>query len=120
MAPLYTLTDSVDGIISGQTYAFRTVAVNEKGPSAPSQEVVVAAAMPVAKPAPPTRNLAKSTREALQIEWGESSATEIGVLGYMLYMAEGLAGDFKLVYNGTSNALTRTYVASGLKVGALY
>jgi hypothetical protein len=28
MAPLYTLTDSVDGIISGQTYAFRTVAVN--------------------------------------------------------------------------------------------
>ena len=65
----YTLTDTVDGIVSGNSYAFRTVAVNIKGESPPSLELVVAAAQPVAKPAAPTRNLALSTRTALYIEW---------------------------------------------------
>jgi len=74
----------------------------------------------VAKPAPPTRNLALSTRSALYIEWQESLATEIEVEGYLLYMAEGLHGDFKAVYNGTANALQRHFVARELQVGQLY
>ena len=120
MGALYTLTVATDGIVSGETYALRTVAVNSKGPSAPSRELVVSVAMPIAKPNPPTRNLAKSTRDSLTIEWQQSSPTQIEVQGYMLYMGLGLAGNFELVYNGSSNPLLRTYVATGLQVGALY
>jgi len=113
----YTLTDSVDGIASGSSYAFRTVAVNSKGSSPPSLELVVAAAQPVAKPAAPTRNLALSNRTALFIEWAESAATEIAVEGYLLYMSEGLHGDFRLAYNGSSNPLQRHFIASNLTIG---
>lgn len=105
----YTVSASPDGLVAGQTYAFRLRATNSlssgAGTSEPSEELIVAAAQPIAQPAAPTRTLSRSTRTALFIEWAESAATEIAVQGYLLYMAEGTAGDFKLVYNGTFNAL---------------
>lgn len=38
----------------------------------------------------------------------------------MLYQAEGLTGDFHLVYNGSINALQRHFNSTGLKTGQLY
>lgn len=93
----YTLTAAVDGLVSGSTYAFRTIATNSKGSSEPSLELVVAVAQPIAKPAAPTRRLSLSIRTSLYIEWEEAAATEIEVQGYLLYMAEGLGGDYRLV-----------------------
>jgi hypothetical protein len=123
----YTVS-AADGLVSGKTYAFRLTATNSlssgsgfiAGTSEPSEELIVAAASPIAQPAAPTRTLSKSTRTALYITWAESTATEIPVMGYLLYMAEGTAGDFKLVYNGTFNALQRHFTAEGLTVGTLY
>jgi hypothetical protein len=119
-AMAYTLTTAGDGLTSGHTYAFRVVAANSKGSSEPSALLIVAVAQPVAKPAAPARDLALSTRASLAITWAASSATEIPVQGYVLYMAYGLAGDFKMVHNGTINALQRSFVADNLEVGALY
>ena len=84
----YTVTAVADGsspLTSGASYAFYMTAVNSKGSSPPSLELVVAAASPVSKPLAPIRNLAMSTRESLRIEWTESSATEVEVQGYLMY-----------------------------------
>jgi hypothetical protein len=120
----YTVSASPDGLVAGQTYAFRLRATNSlssgAGISEPSEELIVAAAQPIAQPAAPTRTLSRSTRTELFIEWVESAATEIAVQGYLLYMAEGAAGDFKLTYNGTFNALQRHHTATNLTVGTLY
>jgi titin len=116
----YTVTAATESITAGQSYAFYLVAVNSKGSSPPSLELVVAAASPVSKPATPTRNLAMSTRESLRIEWTQSTATEVEVQGYLLYQSEGLAGNFEMVYNGSTNALITNYQATGLTVGVLH
>lgn len=105
---------------SGTTYAFRLTATNSKGTSEDSEELLVAAAAPVAKPAAPTRVLSESTRTILSIRWSASTATEIPVSGYLLHMSEGTAGDFQLVYNGTRNALQRHFTTPDLTVGAYY
>jgi hypothetical protein len=96
---------TASSLVAGHTYAFRATATNSKGTSEYSDELVVAAADPVAKPAAPTRTLAKSTRSSLYIDWDSSSATEIPVVGYRLYMSKGTAGDFKLIYEDPLNAL---------------
>jgi hypothetical protein len=96
-------------LVAGKTYAFRVKATNilSSGPgvSEDSEELILAASSPIAQPVAPTRTLSRSTRTSLFIEWAESAATDIPVQGYLLYMAEGTAGDFKLAYNGTYNAL---------------
>lgn len=92
-------------LVAGHTYAFRVTATNSKGTSEHSDELVVAAADPIAQPAAPVRTLAKSTRSSLYIDWEPSSATQIPVVGYRLYMSEGTAGDFKLMYSDPLNAL---------------
>ena len=96
-------------MVAGKTYAFRLRATNilsgGAGVSEDSEELILAASTPVAQPLAPTRTISMSTRTALFIEWAESTATQIPVQGYLLYMAEGTAGDFKLTYNGTYNAL---------------
>ena len=96
----YTLTGS-DGLVAGTMYAFKCRAVNVKGSSAYSDELIIAAAAPIAKPATPTRTLEYSNHTSLRIEWSESTATEIAVSGYMLYMGEGTAGNFVPIYNGS-------------------
>lgn len=40
--------------------------------------------------------------------------------GYRLYMSEGTNGDFKLVYNGTLNALQKYFDTTNLTTGVLY
>jgi len=115
----YTLTAS-DGLVGGTMYAFRLVAVNVKGSSEYSEELIIAAAAPIAKPAAPTRSLAYSNNTSLRIEWAESGATQIEVSGYVLYMSEGLAGNFDPIYNGSLNALKRDFDASNLTTGQLY
>lgn len=79
----YTVSASSDGLVAGNTYAFRLRATNSlssgTGTSEASEELILAAAQPIAQPAAPTRTLATSTRTALFIEWAESVATQIPV-----------------------------------------
>lgn len=112
--------------MSGTTYAFKTRAVNEKGNSEYSEELIIAVAAPVAKPAAPVRNLALSARDlvsnktTLRIEWAQSSQTQIEVQGYQLYMSEGTAGNFAVIFNGSMNSLVRHYDVANLTIGQLY
>lgn len=100
----YTLS-STDGLTPGTMYAFKYRSVNVKGNSEFSEELNIAAAAPIAKPNAPTRNLEFSSNSSLRIEWSESTATEIEVSGYILYMGEGTAGNFVPIYNGSLNGL---------------
>ena len=115
----YTLS-AADGLVAGTMYAFKCRAVNVKGNSEFSEELNIAAAAPIAKPATPTRNLEFSNKTSLRIEWSESTATEIEVSGYILYMGEGTAGNFVPIYNGSLNALQREYDVTDLATGQLY
>lgn len=112
----YTLSAS-DGIEPGKMYAFKTRAVNVKGNSEFSEELNIAAAAPIAKPTAPTRNLEFSNKTSLRIEWSESTQTEIELSGYILYMAEGTAGNFEPIYNGSLNALKRSFDVTNLTTG---
>lgn len=116
----YTLTVAADGLVAGTTYAFKLGAVNSKGQGALSDDILVAVAANIAKPSTPTRNLPLTTKTSIYIEWAESSATEVLVQGYMLYMSDNKTGDFQLAYNGSRNALQRHFEAKGLETGALY
>jgi hypothetical protein len=49
--------------------------------------------------------LAKTTKDSIFISWEESTATEIPVSGYHLYMSNNVTGDFLLIYNGSLNAI---------------
>lgn len=103
----YTLSVAVpaDAIATGESYAFRSVAVNSKGASLPSLELIAAVAAPLSQPAAPTRNLPLSSRTHVFIEWSAATASEIEVRGYLLYMSTGYTGDYQLAHNGTYNAL---------------
>lgn len=101
----YTLTVADDGLVSGGIYAFKLGAVNTKGQGSLSDDVLVAVAADIAKPAAPTRNLPRTTKASIFVEWAESAATEVEVQGYMLYMSDNKTGDFRLAYNGSRNAL---------------
>jgi hypothetical protein len=64
--------------------------------------------------------LAKTTKDSIFISWEESTATEIPVSGYHLYMSNNVTGDFLLIYNGSLNALQREFEARELETGSLY
>lgn len=116
----YTLTSATDGLLAGEIYSFKLGAVNVKGQGELSDEFLVAAAELVAKPATPTRNLPLTTKASIYVDWSESSATDIVVQGYMLYMSDNKTGDFELVYNGSRNSLQRHFEATNLEMGNLY
>lgn len=94
-----------DGLVAGTTYSFRLTATNAKGTSEKSDELIAAAAAPISKPSKPSRNAKLSTRTSLRIEWAQSSGAGVEVQGYLLLMSKGTGGDFKVVHNGTFNAL---------------
>ena len=50
----HVLTTSLDGIVAGKVYSFRTKAINAKGSSELSEPVEVAVAAPPAQPSTPT------------------------------------------------------------------
>jgi len=64
--------------------------------------------------------LAKTTKDSISISWEESTATEIPVSGYHLYMSSNVTGNFVLIYNGSLNALQREFEARELETGSLY
>jgi hypothetical protein len=70
---------TADGAVPGTTYSFRLRALNSKGASEQSEELIIAAAQAVAQPSPPTRVLALTNKTSIHVEWSESVATEIPV-----------------------------------------
>lgn len=98
----HTLTYAVDGIITGKVYTFRFKAVNEKGSSAFSEYISIAASKPPQKSSTPQVNYQLSTRKTIFISWAlNDDGLGIGgmITGYKLYMDDGYGGELKEVLN---------------------
>lgn len=78
-----------------------------------------AASAPPVKPATPTKNMSKSTRTSIFVEWAESVPSAAPILGYHLYMSEGTS-EYKEIYSDSQNPLVRFYNATNLTTGLLY
>lgn len=115
----HTLTTDTDGIVSGTTYTFKYRSANIIGDSVFSNEVRYAISSPPAKPNTPTKDYDRSGRTFMMIQWSESAATEIPIIGYTLYMSKG-TGEYEMIYEDAQNALQREFEVKGLETGQLY
>ena len=112
---------STESMTAGLFYQFSYSAQNKVGTSDASHVVTV----PIADyPDAPT-GLARvsSTRTAISLEWNKSSDTQLPaglITGYLLYMDNGIHGDFDLVYNGEGVPTVRNFEATGLVTGRPY
>jgi len=63
----------------------------------------------------------KSTPSSLAVQWNPIADVDgVPVLGYLLYIDDGLNGDFSLVYDGSFDSHTLNYSAVGLVTGLPY
>jgi hypothetical protein len=111
------------GLVAGQIYAFKTVAVNEFGSSEASEELYAGVAEYPAAPVTLTKVLAESGPTYITLEWAQSADTELVVLGYLLLMKDNSLGtdEFNVIYNGTNFPNVRKFtVASGIQTGIQY
>jgi hypothetical protein len=114
----YTL-QSGDGIASGKTYTFMYRSKNIVAYSDYSEQIRIAVASPISQPAKPTKDYVRSTKTSITVLWSESTATEVPVLGYKLYMSAG-TDEYSVVYSDAQNSLLREYTASNLTTGVYY
>ena len=112
---------SASRLTSGNFYRFKYLARNPVGPSDFSSILTVALADPPSTPGLPTA--VPDTETSLVVDWTASSSTgsEAGdIIGYLLYMDDGLSGSYSLIYNGTFKVNVLTYNATGLTTGRNY
>jgi hypothetical protein len=109
---------TVTGLTEGTIHTFKYAALNEIGRSEYSSEVRIAVSRPPVKPAAPTKNIEKSTRTSIFVEWEAGQPTEVPILGYKLYMAHGTS-EYKLVY-AEQNPLIREFNVTFLTSGSFY
>lgn len=99
---MHTLTDVDDGIIDGKIYAFRWIATNIVGDSAPSKVLQVAATDKFMAPATVTKNSELSSETHIDIEWSEvTPGVSPGgdVLGYKLKVMNFNTGDSWIAFD---------------------
>lgn len=115
-----SLTHTISsGLVSGQIYTFKYRSRNVVGYSDFSIEKRYAISVPPAKPLAPTKLMSASTLTSIYVEWSESPATQVPILGYKLYMSAGTS-EYELIYSEQQNPLIREFNATGLKTGVLY
>ena len=62
-----------------------------------------------------------SSLTTIVVEWDAVGVIDgITTTGYLLYIDDGLNGDFSLLYDGTDNFFTLTFAATGLETGLPY
>jgi hypothetical protein len=84
-----------------------------------SEQVRIAVASPISKPTTPTKDYVRSTKTEITVHWTESTATEVPVIGYKLYMSAG-TDEYSVVYSDEQNALLREYTVANLTTGVYY
>lgn len=111
-----SLTHTVtQGLLSGEIYTFKYRSMNEVGYSDFSTEVRYATSLPPSKPASPTKNLVLSTETSIFVEWEETVATQVPILGYKLLMSRG-TNEYAVIYEA-QNPLIRSFNATNLITG---
>ena len=114
-----TLDNSV--LVTGTTYRFILYARNKFGLGPASEVTRVALGSLPAQPTGLLKVESSSSRTSIQVTWDKTPDTDgIQVDGYMLYVDDGLSGNFNSIYDGTGDPHTLTYLATGLTTGLPY
>lgn len=93
-----------DGLIEGTIYTIRWIAINDKGQSLPSDEILVLLEDYPAAPTTVTKVSELSSRNSIALEWSAStSANEI--LGYVLTVTNVNLGITWTAFDGYSLGL---------------
>lgn len=104
-------------ITKGLIYTIKYVAENLVGVSTDSSLLYVALAERAQKPASPTFDLERSTKNQIVILFAEGVSNDIPVTGYRLYSDKGLPGNSFLIYDGDGVTQTLEYIDTNLLPG---
>ena len=109
-------------LVVGTFYRFRHEAINIIGSSDSSNVLTVAFAdVPdVSTQSPTLTAVSKTSVRADWLEATSTGATAGDILGYLLYMDDGLSGSYSLVFNGSNIATVQTFLVSSLVTGYEY
>ena len=116
----HVLTDTEDGLVSGEKYRFRIKAVNSFGDSAYSPELEVAAAPLPTAPERVVKVQEHSTTTAIMVQWAVPLTDSGAIIGFQLSVTDMLTGAKSLIYDGHRNPNTLAHFAQGLEPGASY
>ena len=108
------------GIVVGNTYGFKILARNGRGPSDYSDIVYAAAGRAPDTPNAPAHDLSGSNRTHVKITWDEGTSQDIPVLGYRLSADDKGNGEFEVVYDGNGNPNVLSFVHGPLETGEVY
>ncbi len=110
---VHTLYVGTDPILAYQRYRLRVKAQNLFGDSDYSEELPVAIAPLPSQPDPITKDQTLSTKTSIKVDWTAPSDT-LAPIGYKLYMKDDNSQITTLVYDGSTNANLRSFIAQDL------
>lgn len=106
-----------ENLSAGTNYRFVLVASNKFGDSALSEETrVIIGSLPLA-PTGLKKVEEQSSIDSISIEWTRVIDSTAPVTGYRLYIDDGLNGEFKVVFDGSSLPFTTNFIVSNLTSG---
>ena len=94
--------------------------MNAYGSSELSEEVNAGVSSFPAQPNSVRKIEAESSQISITLEWDTSSATQLGVIGYLLSINDGTNEEYTTVYNGKNFPNVRKFLVSGLGTGDSY
>lgn len=113
----FTVDQAVEtALVTGLTYRFKSLAVNDVGSSDFTGATSVALASLPSKPAVPERVASLSTASRIVLQWvapASSGSPGGDITGYRLLMDDGLGGDFTVIYDGDNAPSLVQYVIGG-------
>lgn len=104
MTFIMNTTDTPTYIASGKVYRIHFEAENSIGISSNQlYETIVGITDPPSPPSSLTNILSKSSSTSIALQWTDPPLSNLPIEGYMLYIDDGLGGDFSLLYDGSQN-----------------
>ena len=117
----YIVDVVAESLTVGLFYSFKYSANNIVGSSDFSDVLTVPLADVPSKPS--SLILTPLSKTSISVEWSASTSTGSpagDITGYVVYRDNGLAGDYTLIYNGTTIATVRSIISSSLTAGYYY
>jgi len=113
-----TLTAATDGLVTGNKYKVRVIAVNNVGQGTPSVALEIMPASLPGAPNTPTATSVSSTQ--ISFVWTQTAGTNGGtpIFDYVVYWDAGIASNQVVLTSTTTNLLT--YTATSLSPGTSY
>ena len=111
---VFTTDSENDGLVTGKTYRFKTLATNRYGASDFSFEMIVGLGAKSAAPGQVQRDTSFQSEFSIRVKWTPAATNDLEVTGYVLEMDDGYGGPFTEIYDGRENTQTFNYEVVGL------